>query len=132
MLTWFKTEYADWSSTWNELFENAEVPFIPRPIYCMPLNQTWEAQPNVTLLGDAAHVMPPFAGEGANMAMLDAVELSEQLTNGQHHTLQKAVYAYEVNMRSRASVAAEESLENGERMHSEHAIEAMLEIFGGH
>lgn len=131
MLNWFKTEYADWDSLWYELFENAGAPFIPRPIYCMPLNQTWEAQPNLTLLGDAAHVMPPFAGEGANMAMLDALELSQHLTNSQHHTLQQAIADYEATMRSRASIAAHESLENGERMQSERAIEAMLEIFGG-
>jgi 2-polyprenyl-6-methoxyphenol hydroxylase-like FAD-dependent oxidoreductase len=132
VLNWFKTEYAGWDSLWYELFENAGTPFIPRPIYCMPLNQTWETLPNLTLLGDAAHVMPPFVGEGANMAMLDALELSQHLTSGQQHTLQQAIAAYEANMRSRASIAAQESLENGERMHSEHAIEAMLEIFGGH
>jgi 2-polyprenyl-6-methoxyphenol hydroxylase-like FAD-dependent oxidoreductase len=132
VLNWFKTEYADWDSTWYELFENAGAPFIPRPIYCMPLNQTWDALPNLTLLGDAAHLMPPFAGEGANMAMLDALELSQHLNNSQHHTLQEAISAYEVTMRNRASLAAEESLENGENMHSEHAIEAMLAMFGGH
>ena len=43
----------------------------------MPVNQTWEALPNLTMLGDAAHLMPPFAGEGVNMAMLDALELSD-------------------------------------------------------
>jgi 2-polyprenyl-6-methoxyphenol hydroxylase-like FAD-dependent oxidoreductase len=131
MLAWFKTEYAEWSSSWHELFENTGAPFIPRPIYCMPLNQTWDALPNLTMIGDAAHVMPPFAGEGANMAMLDALELSEQLTNGHHDTLQEAISTYEVNMRSRASIAAQESLENGERMHSAHSLEAMLTMFGG-
>jgi 2-polyprenyl-6-methoxyphenol hydroxylase-like FAD-dependent oxidoreductase len=131
MLAWFKSEYAEWSSSWQELFENTGAPFIPRPIYCMPLNQTWDALPNLTMIGDAAHVMPPFAGEGANMAMLDALELSEQLTNGHHDTLQKAISTYEVNMRNRASIAAQESLENGERMHSAHSLEAMLTMFGG-
>jgi 2-polyprenyl-6-methoxyphenol hydroxylase-like FAD-dependent oxidoreductase len=131
MLAWFKTEYAEWSSIWHELFENTGAPFIPRPIYCMPLNQTWDALPNLTMIGDAAHVMPPFAGEGANMAMLDALELSEQLTNGHHDTLQEAISTYEVNMRSRASIAAQESLENGERMHSAHSLDTMLTMFGG-
>jgi 2-polyprenyl-6-methoxyphenol hydroxylase-like FAD-dependent oxidoreductase len=129
MLEWFKKEYPEWSSDWRELFENAAVPFVPRPIYCMPLDQTWQSLPNLTLLGDAAHVMPPFAGEGVNMAMLDALELSECLTGIQYDDLKGAIAAYESNMRARASVAAEESLQNGEKMHSEQALDTMLEFF---
>ena len=72
VLAWFKKEYSGWSPVWSELIDKAAMPVMPRPIYCMPLDQTWEALPNVTLLGDAAHVMPPFAGEGANTSMLDA------------------------------------------------------------
>jgi 2-polyprenyl-6-methoxyphenol hydroxylase-like FAD-dependent oxidoreductase len=130
LLEWFKKEYADWSSIWYELIENAAMPVIPRPIYCMPLDQTWEALPNVTMIGDAAHVMPPFAGEGANSAMLDALELSECLTVGKYVTLLEAISAYEISMRKRTSMAAQRSLENGERMHSEGALEKMLRIFG--
>jgi 2-polyprenyl-6-methoxyphenol hydroxylase-like FAD-dependent oxidoreductase len=132
LLEWFKKEYSEWSDIWYELFENAATPAIPRPIYCMPLDQTWEALPNLTMLGDAAHVMPPFAGEGANMAMLDALELSECLTSDQHHTLQEAISFYEMQMRQRAAVAAQDSLENGERMHSEGSLDTMLNFFGGH
>lgn len=132
VLSWFKTAYAEWSSVWYELFENAITPFIPRAIYCMPLDQTWQALPNVTMLGDAAHVMPPFAGEGANMAMLDALELSECLTNNEYNSLQETIAAYEIKMRERASTAAQESLENGQQMHSENALKTMLEFFSGH
>jgi 2-polyprenyl-6-methoxyphenol hydroxylase-like FAD-dependent oxidoreductase len=132
ILAWFKKEYSEWGSIWHELFENTATPFIPRPIYCMPLNQTWDALPNITMLGDAAHVMPPFAGEGANMAMLDALELSEALTSDKYNSLQEAISFYETNMRKRAAVAAQESLENGERMHSENALHTMLDIFGRH
>ncbi len=53
LLEWFKKEYSEWSSIWYELFENAATPFVPRPIYCMPLNQTWKALPNLTMLNDA-------------------------------------------------------------------------------
>ncbi len=132
MLEWFKKEYAGWSPVWYELFQNAATLFTPRPIYCMPLDQTWEALPNVTMLGDAAHVMPPFAGEGANMAMLDALELSECLTAGGCNTLQEAIAVYETAMRTRAATAAQESLDNGERMHSEDALSTMLNFFNGH
>lgn len=132
MLEWFKTTYSGWSSIWYELFENAATPFIPRPVYCAPLNQSWQALANLTMLGDAAHVMPPFAGEGANMAMLDALELSECLADDKYNSLQEAISFYEINMRKRAAVAARESLENGELMHSEKALTTMLEFFSNH
>ncbi|TCD00016.1 FAD-dependent monooxygenase [Pedobacter frigidisoli] len=131
VLEWFSKKYPEWSNIWNELFENAETPFIPRPIYCMPLDQTWEALPNLTMLGDAAHLMPPFAGEGVNMAMLDALELSECLTAVKYNTEQQAISAYETNMRKRAAIMARESLENGERMHAENALSTMLKFFSG-
>lgn len=132
MLEWFKTEYSQWSSLWHELFESTSTSFIPRPIHCMPLDQTWEAQPNLTIIGDAAHVMPPFAGEGVNMAMLDALELSESLTSDKYDTQQEAIADYETNMRKRAAIAAQESLENGEKMHAEDSLNMMLGFFGGH
>ena len=129
LLEWFKKEYTGWSNVWYELFENSAVPFIPRQIYCIPLNQTWNSLPNITMLGDAAHVMPPFAGEGANMAMLDALELSESLTSSKFNTVQEAISFYETNMRKKSSAAAQESLENGEKMHSENSLQNMLEFF---
>jgi 2-polyprenyl-6-methoxyphenol hydroxylase-like FAD-dependent oxidoreductase len=132
MLKWFKEEYAGWSSIWCELFGNADTPFIPRPIYCMPLDQTWQTIPNLTLIGDAAHAMPPFAGEGANMAMLDALELSECLTSDKFNTLQHAIASYEVNMRKRGAIAAQKSLDNGALMHSRDALSNMLSFFSKH
>ena len=130
VLAWFKQEYAGWNSMWYELLENATMPVIPRPIYCMALDQTWNTLPNLTLLGDAAHVMPPFAGEGANTSMFDALELSECLTSGKYGNLKDAIAFYEASMRKRAATAAKQSLENGERMHSDGALEKMLAVFG--
>jgi 2-polyprenyl-6-methoxyphenol hydroxylase-like FAD-dependent oxidoreductase len=129
LLTWFKKEYADWSHIWYELFDNAIMPAVPRRIYCMPLDQTWESLPNLTLLGDAAHVMPPFAGEGANTSMFDALELSECLSSDQYPTLRQAIADYEKSMRHRAAKAAKQSLDNGNLMHSDGALYKMLKIF---
>lgn len=132
VLEWFQKEFAGWAPIWHELFESASTPFIPRPIFCVPLDQTWAPLPNLTMLGDAAHVMPPFAGEGVNMAMLDALELSENLTGDRFDSVHEAIAAYEMDMRARAAKAAKESLDNGERMHDKKALGTMLEFFNGH
>ena len=128
VLAWFKTEFAGWDSIWLELFENASDSFIPRPQYCMPLDQTWEAQPNITMLGDAAHLMPPFAGEGVNMAMLDSLELSQHLTNETYPDLQTAIAAYEKQMLARASETARETLVNTDALHAPDAIDFIISL----
>jgi 2-polyprenyl-6-methoxyphenol hydroxylase-like FAD-dependent oxidoreductase len=99
---------------WNPLFFklfNACPNFIPRPLNYFPLDQNWKTKPNITLLGDAAHLMPP-SGEGVNTAMLDALDLSECLTSGKFKNLQDAMAAYEKQMRSRATVLGQEALES--------------------
>ena len=39
-----------------------------------------------------------------------------------------AISFYEISMRKRAAAMAQESLENGERMHSEGALDTMLDV----
>ncbi len=131
LLSWFQATYPEWSAIWYELFTSAAY-FVPRPINCMPLDQSWETQCNLTLIGDAAHVMPPFAGEGVNMAMLDALELSEVLTSSDFSSIKDAFEHYEIKMRERASKMAKESLVNGDRMHATDALENMLSFFQKH
>ncbi|RYD51412.1 MAG: FAD-dependent monooxygenase [Sphingobacteriales bacterium] len=131
LLQWFKSRYTGWNPVWQELLEQTALPLIPRPIYCIPPDQTWPAQANLTLMGDAAHVMPPFAGEGVNMAMRDALELAAALTSGTDSSPATAIAAYETSMRSRSAEKALESLQNGERMHSETALDTMTAFFKG-
>jgi 2-polyprenyl-6-methoxyphenol hydroxylase-like FAD-dependent oxidoreductase len=128
VLAWFKTEYAGWDSVYLELFEHAGVPYMPRPQYCMPMDQTWDAMTNLTILGDAAHLMPPYAGEGVNMAMLDALELSQCLINDSFLDLQQAIAAYEKQMRSRAAVVAKDTMDNTAALHSPDAIPYFMRI----
>jgi len=130
VLAWFKTAYSDWDSVWHELFENASYAFVPRPQYCMPFDQTWEALTNLTMLGDAAHLMPPYAGEGVNMAMLDALELSQCLLSDNFADTQSAITAYETQMRARASEIAMITMESTAALHSPQAIDFLLSIIG--
>lgn len=127
VLAWFKAEYAGWNSVYQELFENATKPFVLRPQYSMPPDHTWEALPHLTMLGDAAHLMPPFAGEGVNMAMQDALELSNCLT-GDFGDVQTAIAAYEGQMRKRASEAATESLASASALHSADAVSFLMKV----
>ena len=130
VLAWFKTEFAGWDNVWLELFENATGSFVPRPQYCMPLDQTWDALPNLTMLGDAAHLMPPYAGEGVNMAMLDALELAQCLISPDFTDMQSAIATYENEMRSRASEIAGITLESTAALHAPEAISYLLDIVG--
>ena len=129
VLAWFKREYVGWAPLWLELVEGASLPFAVRPQYCMPLDQFWEAQSNVTLLGDAAHVMPPYAGEGVNMAMLDALELSESLTSDEFMDVQSAIAHYEQQMFVRFGEVGSDTLANTAWMHSAEGLAKLLNLF---
>ncbi len=126
---WFKEQFATWNPLWTTLFTRAASHFIPRPQYCMPLDQTWEASPDLTLLGDAAHLMPPYAGEGVNMAMLDALELSESLTSTQFEDSRSAIAHYELQMRVRAAEAARVTLEQTAALHRAGAMANLIAMF---
>lgn len=95
----------------------------------MPLDQYWEAKPTITLIGDAAHLMPPFAGEGVNMAMLDAVQLSENLTSEKFTDLKSAIADYEKQMFARFSEIGKITMFNTGWMHSPDGLKKMMERF---
>ena len=78
---------------------------------------------------DAAHLMPPYAGEGVNMAMLDALELSECLSDETFPDTRAAIAHYEKEMRKRAGETAIMTLEQTAWLHSPDAISRMLELF---
>ena len=99
---WYKERFADWGENWNELFASDESYFVPRPQYHFPLDQQWESLSSLTMLGDAAHRMPPYVGEGVNMAILDALELAEQLAANDFSDIKTAISKYEGKMRQRS------------------------------
>ena len=127
---WFARAFGHWAAVWQELVATDHAYFVPRLQYAMPLDQDWPAQPALTLLGDAAHLMPPYAGEGVNMAMLDALELSQALTTGQYPSVQAAIAHYEAAMRQRGATVAAESISNMERFHAPGAAEWLRQIVG--
>lgn len=78
-----------------------------RSLSVLPSGETWRSMPGITLLGDAAHVMAPFGGEGVNMALEDARQLAHRLTaNSDWNTV---IADYEREMMVRVKDVAERS-----------------------
>ncbi|HEY8986426.1 MAG TPA: NAD(P)/FAD-dependent oxidoreductase [Streptomyces sp.] len=102
-------EYAHWSPHMRRMITDNDGPYIHRPIFVLPVPHTWDHNPTVTLLGDAAHLMPPL-GTGVNLAMLDAGELALALTEAA--TVDDAVRVYEKTMLPR-SVETAQAIEHG-------------------
>ncbi|MGJ1242698.1 FAD-dependent oxidoreductase [Sphingobacterium siyangense] len=126
---WFKVAFSSWGEKWHELFASNEIWFMPRPQYHFPLDQTWTTLSNLTMLGDAAHRMPPYAGEGVNQAMQDAFELAENLTCDHFPDIQTAISNYEKQMQARAAAVTKDTLQNTEILHAKGGLDNLLAMF---
>jgi 2-polyprenyl-6-methoxyphenol hydroxylase-like FAD-dependent oxidoreductase len=98
--------FAGWSPKLRAFLTGSDE-YVERAIWFLPAPLTWEHNPGVTLLGDAAHAMGPFGGHGVNLALLDAVELAHAVA--EEPTFDAAVRRYEPTMRSRAAELARAS-----------------------
>lgn len=98
------SEFEDWPENLTTLIYQTESEPVLRKVYALPIGHRWERIPGVTLIGDAAHLMPP-AGEGANLAMYDGALLAQAIVNNQDN-IEKAITTYENNMFPRSEKAA--------------------------
>ncbi|KAH7725913.1 hypothetical protein AAVH_06758 [Aphelenchoides avenae] len=99
-------EYADWYDSLKELIRKADDDkVIPRAVYSLPVGHRWKRVSGVTLLGDAAHLMSPFGGQGANLALADAADLALKLVKHRDN-VEAALDEYEPSMFRRATWAA--------------------------
>ncbi|MEH0556338.1 FAD-dependent oxidoreductase [Streptomyces sp. B21-101] len=97
--------------------------FVHRPLHVLPVSHTWTHVPGVTLLGDAAHLMPPL-GAGANLAMLEGAELAESVA-ADVGDLDDAVRAFEERMWARAGRWAKITTAGLERLVSPDPAQAL-------
>ena len=118
-----------WDSSLTALIEAGDSAPTPRRIEVLPIGTRWANRPGITLIGDAAHLMPPV-GEGANQAMLDAAELSSRLAaNPADPDSDSAIQTYEEAMFTRTHAIAEMSARIQAMMLSPTAAEDITRFF---
>ena len=109
--TFFAAQFADALA----LIPDFESQFMQNPqgqlatLYCWP----WHVQ-RVLLLGDAAHAIVPFHGQGLNCGFEDCVELAELLA--QHRNAAEACREFERSRRPNTDAIAAMAIENYEEM----------------
>ncbi len=122
-------EFAGWASELTALITDGDTAPVPRMLHTLPNGHRWQRNPGVTLLGDAAHLMPP-SGDGANLAMLDGAELGEAIARHPHE-IETALGRYEDGMFPRSHALAIEAHETLDRCIGDRAPSGLLELFAG-
>ncbi len=123
-------EFADWNDGLTDLIRRCDDAIVPWRIYALPTGHAWPRVPGVTLLGDAAHVMSPYAGEGANNAMRDAADLALAIVKHAGDS-EAALTQYEAALFPRAAAAAEMSARGLDMCFSPHAPREIVDFFTG-
>ncbi|MFJ5849192.1 FAD-dependent oxidoreductase [Streptomyces sp. NPDC092903] len=116
-----------WDERFTALIAACDDTVVPRSISTLPAGLTWPSAPDVTLLGDAAHLMPPV-GEGANMALVDGALLGLALA-AHPDDVPAAVKEYEREMFERTGAAARMSAKMQDLLMSPDAGRRMLKFF---
>ncbi|CRG91289.1 hypothetical protein PISL3812_08337 [Talaromyces islandicus] len=113
-------KYKDWHPRLLEAVRHAdENRQVARSLYMLPVGFTWPHQQGITILGDAAHLMTPFAGEGVNLAFEDALHLCDAIKYtladrkglSVERTLDNNVINFEKNMNKRATITQYHTLQ---------------------
>ncbi|MFD0021290.1 FAD-dependent oxidoreductase [Streptomyces sp. NPDC058382] len=122
-------EFEGWAPELTALITEGETAPVARMIHTLPDGHRWDRVPGVTLIGDAAHLMPP-SGDGANLAMLDGAELGVAIAAHSEDT-EAALAAYERDMFPRSARFYEDAREIIDICLGDNAPSSFIDFFTG-
>ena len=124
-------QFAGWAPYLTSLITGSVTDPTIRPIYALPVEHAWSRKAGLTLIGDAAHLMSPFAGEGANLAMYDSAELAQAII-GNPGGMEAALSAYEHDLFPRSRAVACMSAQNLKLFFGDTAPASVVDLFSGY
>ncbi|MGF0311784.1 FAD-dependent oxidoreductase [Rhodococcus sp. IEGM1428] len=122
-------EFDGWAPELTELITGGKTALVPRRIFTLPNDHHWDHTSGVTLLGDAAHLMPP-SGDGANLAMFDGAELARAISDHRGN-IDAAVSAFEKAMFTRSEAVAIQAHETLDMCLGERSPFGMIDLLTG-
>ena len=120
-------KFHGWAPALTALITESDTHPVPRPIHTLPVGHRWDRVPGVTLLGDAAHLMPP-SGEGANLAMYDGAELGKAIA-ADPGDVEGALRVYEEDLFPRSASEAAEAERMLDVLYGDHAPQSLVDFF---
>ncbi|KAM0454970.1 hypothetical protein ACHAPV_008111 [Trichoderma viride] len=76
-------ELEHWAPWFHKALDATQGETSTRSLWRLPIGQKWQHKSGITLIGDAAHLMTPHAGEGVNQALEDAMILARVILKAQ-------------------------------------------------
>ena len=122
-------QFSGWAPYLTSFITGSVADPTIRPIYALPIGHEWRRRAGLTLVGDAAHLMSPFAGEGANLAMYDGAELAQAIIDNPDD-IEAALTRYEEALFPRSREVAGLSAQNLTLFFGNAAPGSVVDLFG--
>ncbi|RAO65248.1 uncharacterized protein BHQ10_001260 [Talaromyces amestolkiae] len=120
-----KKDYAQWEPKLCAVFDECDGDIAYSSLYMLPVGLRWPSHKKVTLIGDAAHLMTPFSGEGVNLAMTDGMDLANAIISNPDD-IAAAIAEFQPAMWERAKIAGNAAWRNSMERFEPGALDSLV------